>query len=84
MVAQSVVAAVDSGNDHADHFSLGACQRGVAIHQGFVEVQMINERWRIQTVNLHDVVDFARFRIGGAAISTLQFRRTQGLRALFL
>ena len=42
MMLQSVFAAVDGGDHHADHLTLHARQRGFAEHQRLVEMEVID------------------------------------------
>lgn len=73
MMLQSVFAAIDSGDDDADHLALRPRQGRIANHQRFVKMQMVDQRRRMQAVDLHDVIDFAALGVAGSLICPFQF-----------
>ena len=72
MVLQSVFAAVDGGNDDTDHLALRPRQGRFAIHQRFVKMHVIDQRSRMQAVDLHNVIDLTAPDVARSLISPLQ------------
>lgn len=71
MVLQSVDAVVERGDHRADHLALRAAERPTPVHQRHVKLLVIEHRLRVQAVNLHDVIDFARLAIPAGLVGGL-------------
>ena len=71
MMLQSVFAAIDGRYHDADHLALYPGQGRFAVHQGLVEMHVIDERCRMKAVDLHDVINLAALRVSSAAVSSL-------------
>ncbi len=56
MVDHSVVAAVDTGNDHGHHLPLRTRQSAGGVHNVTIDLQVIRQRLRVEAVHPEDVV----------------------------
>ena len=70
MMLQSVFAAIDGRYHDADHLALYPGQGRVAVHQGLVEMHVIDERCRMKTMDFHDVIDLAALGVSSAPIGS--------------